>query len=154
MAGSCTVKSSGGLYLTWDPARAVPSPVHLAAKASIPGAFWNLGYGGFEMKVGTPGLTFCLGLAPGPAQRHRYRVDLTHCTGRRGQKWTLTGTTRLGSHIAFLSVAHDTMCLTALPGAGRSAHGRSTHGRSTRATVVVERCAPGRGFAPDQTWSI
>jgi Ricin-type beta-trefoil lectin domain len=138
MAGTCTVKSAGGLYLTWDSTRPGPSPVHLAPKPSLPGAFWNLGYGGFEIKVGTVGRTLCLGAVARRGRHRQYRIDLSPCAGRRWQEWTLVGTRTFGSHIQFRSIARYSMCLTA-----------KRSGSSKRIEVVLENCA---GW-PDQTWS-
>ncbi len=142
MAGSCTVKSAGGLYLTWEPYRAAPSPVRLAPTLSTPGAFWNLGYGGFEIKVGTVGRTLCLSAVPQRNPRASSHIDVSHCTGRRLQEWTLVGTRTLGSHVEIRSIARDTMCLTAK----RSAR------RSRRSDPVLELCSR-TGRALDQTWS-
>lgn len=119
----------------------------------MPGAFWILGYSGYEIKVGTTGLTLCLGLEPGPRRRGRYGVELARCSGRRDQQWTMTGTRTFGSHVTFVSVAHDAMCLTALADRKRSSEQRSASGRSARGSVVVERCAPGTRGKPDQIWS-
>ena len=142
MDGTCTVKSASGLYLTWDPTRATPSPVHLAANASLPGAFWNLGYDGFEIKVGTVGVTLCLAAVPERGRRRRVGIELSRCRGGPGQQWTLVGTMRFGSQIQIRSEAHGSMCLTA----------GKRRGRARRSGVVLERCAA-RGNAPDQTWS-
>lgn len=142
MAGSCTLKSAEGLYLTWDATRQGSSSVYLASKPSVPGAFWNLGYDGFEIKVGTVGRTLCLGAVARRDRRpKRYGVDLSRCTGRRGQAWTLVGTRTFGSHVAIRSNGHLTMCLTV----------QRSGSRSKRTQVVLEGCA-GAG-SKDQAWS-
>lgn len=138
---SCTVKSSDGTYLTWEPARRPPSPVRLVPRIAVPGSTWELGYDGFEIKVATPGLQLCLALRPARSSARQYGIELARCSGKRDQEWTANGTFTFGRHITIQSVAHRSMCLTA---SGRTR-------RSRTAVVVLERCKT-RG-APDQTWS-
>lgn len=142
LAGDCTLKAGDGLHLSWDPSRPPPSPVRLTRGVQLPGSTWELGYAGFEIKVGTPGLQLCLAVRTGRAVDHRYAVELARCHGGRRQEWTVGGTFTFGKDIRIESLAHHGTCLTAR-GRGR---------RPAKGVAVVQRCVAS-GSAPAQTWS-
>jgi hypothetical protein len=144
MAEGCTIKGSDGLYVTWDPAKATPSAVHLSRSVQMPGSTWELGYAGFAIKVGTPGLQLCLSVRPGKALHREYGVELARCGSGQSQRWTVNGTFTFGKRISIESLAHRGTCLT-VRGSGRDR-------KPKRPALVLERCARGGG-AGDQTWS-